>query len=127
MSSTSDNIAVWFEIPVTDLDRASRFYETMFNCTLKREAFGPDMMMAIFDAAGGAVKGALVHGPIYHPGASGTLVYLNGGADLAAPLSRVEAAGGQVMVGKTQINDTCGYYAVFMDSEGNRVGLHSMA
>ncbi len=127
MSNTNDNIAVWFEIPVTDLDRASRFYEAVFTRSLKREAFGADMVMAIFDAAEGAVKGALVHGPNYRPGADGTLVYLNGGADLAESLSRVETAGGQVLVGKTRINDTCGYYAVFMDSEGNRLGLHSMA
>lgn len=127
MSSTHiAHIATWFEIPATDLDRAAKFYGEVFGQSFKRETFGPDMVMEIFEAPEGAIKGALVHSPNHRPSADGSLVYLNGGADLADPLSRVEAAGGQIRVAKTKISDTCGSFAVFVDSEGNRVGLYSM-
>jgi predicted enzyme related to lactoylglutathione lyase len=124
--ATFNDVAVWFEIPVTDLDRAAAFYQTVFAKPLKREAYGSEMTMAVFDWPGANVKGALVHGPHFTPGADGVLVYLNAGPDLAAPLARVESAGGKVVVGKTLICDQYGYYAVVMDTEGNRVALHSM-
>ncbi|MGB1242276.1 MAG: VOC family protein, partial [Chitinophagales bacterium] len=56
---------------------------------------------------------------------SGSLVYLNGGSDLATPLSRVGAAGGEVVVPKTKISDEIGYFAIFMDTEGNKMAFHS--
>mgnify|MGYP006175197743 CR=1 FL=1 len=88
---------------------------TMGPSTMGFLSMGPD-----------AVGGAIVHGDGTAPSQSGTLVYLNGGDDLAAMLARVEPAGGQVAVPKTEIGNGFGFFAHFVDTEGNRVGLHSM-
>lgn len=116
----------WFEIPTADLERAVRFYETVLAVTLKREDMGP-MRMALFpkgeaDPVGGALCRMEGGNP---PGPMGTVVYLFAGDDLAGPLARVEAAGGQAIVPKTLIAPEIGYFAVFRDSEGNHVGLYS--
>ncbi len=71
------------------------------------------------------VGGALVEGEGYEPSESGSLVYLNGGPDLAGPLSRVEDAGGAVVVPKTKISDEIGYFAIIKDTEGNKIAFHS--
>lgn len=120
------NVAVWFELPVADLERAEAFYDAVFGHPLRRESC-PDsgLAMAVFDPAGAETKGALVKGDNFVPGGQGTLVYLDGGADLAGPLGRVEAAGGVVLMAKTAIPPH-GFIALFRDSEGNRVGLHSL-
>lgn len=120
-------VAVWFELPTTDLARAETFYRAVLGHPLRRET-SPDgsLEMSIFDPPDAEFKGALVKGEHFTPGMSGALVYLNGGDDLALPLSRVEAAGGRVVMPKTPIGPY-GHIALFIDSEGNRVGLHSMA
>lgn len=122
------NVAVFFEIPVTDMARAARFYEAVLGAPLRAEdcpATGQSVRM--FDREGADVKGALMPAADgFQPG-QGSLVYLDGGADLAGPLSRVEAAGGKVTTPKTQLPEDWGFIAHFVDSEGNRVGLHSMA
>jgi predicted enzyme related to lactoylglutathione lyase len=119
------SVAVWFELPTTDLDRAETFYRTVLGYPLKRE-FSEDgsLEMAVFNVDDAEVKGALVKGEHFQPGMAGALVYLNGGRDLAVPLGRVEAAGGRVVMPKTAIGPH-GHIALFIDSEGNRVGLHS--
>jgi predicted enzyme related to lactoylglutathione lyase len=127
---TQPNIAVWFELPTVDLDRARRFYETVLQLPMWAESFG-DMQMVIFGKQGegeqsGAVTGALVRHPHMKPSADGTVVYLGAGADLAGPLGRVEAAGGSIVLPKTSIAPH-GFIALIIDSEGNKVGLHSMA
>lgn len=121
------NVAVWFELPVADMDRAQAFYSAVFSHPLRAETC-PDtgLLMAVFDAEGAEVKGALVKGEGFVPGDQGALVYMNGGDDLAGPLGRAEAAGGVVIMPKTAIGPH-GFIAQFRDSEGNRVGLHSMA
>lgn len=73
-----------------------------------------------------AVGGAIVHGEDGEPSRVGTLVYLNGGDDLAPMLARVVKVGGSVVVPKTEIGNDFGFFAHFTDTEGNRVGLHSM-
>jgi predicted enzyme related to lactoylglutathione lyase len=73
-----------------------------------------------------AVGGAIVHGDGGSPSTNGTLVYLNGGDDLSPMLGRVEEAGGTVVVPKTEIGNDFGFFAHFIDTEGNKVGLHSM-
>lgn len=125
--NNTPNMAVWFEIPATDIDRAIRFYETVLAAELKREACpSTDMRMGIFPHyEAGGVSGCVIQGDGYVPGASGSIVYLNGGDDLAVPLARVEAAGGKVLIPKTLITEEIGHFAHFIDSEGNRVGLHS--
>jgi predicted enzyme related to lactoylglutathione lyase len=66
-------------------------------------------------------------GEAYVPSAKGTVAYLNGGADLSTALRRVEKAGGKLLLGKTFLSDQAGHIAYFEDTEGNKIGLHSMA
>lgn len=127
MSATSkpQNVAVWFEIPAADFERAVGFYEKVFDTQLKRDKFGP-ADLAIFPAAEKGVAGAVVAGQGYKPTAEGSVVYLDAGSDLAVQLSRVKAIGGNVTIPKTELPEGMGFFAQFIDSEGNRVGLHSM-
>jgi len=119
------NVAVWFEIPAADFARAKRFYESVFGVRLADERTG-EHMLALFPHAGEAVSGCVMSGPGYAPSANGPVVYINAGQDLAVPLSRVEAAGGKVAVPKTFLSEEIGYFAHFIDSEGNRIGMHSL-
>ena len=116
------NAINWFEIPTTDLDRATRFYERILGVTLKREIFG-GVPHAIFTAPDPAVGGALILQPPRAPSASGSLVYLDARGALDAVLDRVPGAGGQVILAKTDIGDP-GFIAIVRDTEGNHVGLH---
>ncbi|MCZ6760886.1 MAG: VOC family protein [Gemmatimonadetes bacterium] len=121
------NAINWFEIPANNFDRAVTFYSTVLDCEMQRMDLD-GFRMAIFPHSEGGVGGAVCsHDEFYTPSAEGTLVYLNGGDDLSVPLSRVAAAGGTVVMDKKKISDEHGYMAVFKDSEGNRVALHSMA
>jgi len=116
----------WFEIPVADLDRAQRFYETLFARTMNREQMGPKSL-AIFayeDGIGGAlVKSATAPAP----GVDGALVYLNAGPSLDVVLARAGELGAQVLQPKTELPRDIGFIAQVVDSEGNRIGLHSPA
>ena len=119
----------WFEIPSSDLDRATRFYETIF----KVQLFPLDIaqikmrMFPVDDPATG-IGGAVVYAEgFYHPSEShGPLVYLNANPDVQNILDRVEAAGGKILVPKTEISPDYGYMGIFVDTEGNRIGLHSV-
>lgn len=126
--NAAPNAAVWFEIPAADVDRAARFYETVLAVELKRDACpNTGMRMGVFPGSGeGGVSGCVIQGDGYVPGTAGSVVYLNGGEDLSGPLARVETAGGRILVPKTLINADIGYFAHIADSEGNRIGLHSM-
>ncbi len=120
------HMIAWFEIPASNLDRARKFYETIFAIELHEMPLANQLRMAVFPVDSGAVGGALCQHPgFYRPSHDGTLVYLNGNPDLQEILSRVTAAGGKVIVPKTQISPEYGYMAVFEDSEGNRIALHS--
>jgi predicted enzyme related to lactoylglutathione lyase len=118
------NALAWFEIPATDIDRARRFYETIFAFEM-RPLDVAGLRMALFPAEGSG--GALCqHAAWYKPSAEmGPLIYLNAEPDLSIALGRVEKAGGKVTVPKRQISPEHGFMAVFIDSEGNRVALHS--
>ncbi len=122
MTTTAIN---WFEIPVRDMDRAQRFYETLLGTTLRREQIGPNAL-AVFGYDEPATGGALVMGDGYAPGADGPLVYLACGEAIDAALGRLEAAGGRVVMPKVTLPAGMGCYAHVADSEGNRVGLHAM-
>jgi uncharacterized protein len=119
------DVVVWFEIPAGDFARAKRFYEQVFGVALKEEQMGP-MRMGVFPYADEAVSGCVIAGQGYKAGQDGSVVYINAGHDLAEPLRRVEGAGGKVLTPKTLINAEIGYFAHFLDSEGNRVGMHSL-
>jgi predicted enzyme related to lactoylglutathione lyase len=114
----------WFEIPVLDLERAVRFYETTLACTLRREDMGINQL-AVFPYAPPATGGALCAGPAVRPGADGVVIYLDAGPDLAATLARAEAAGAEVLLPSMQISPEIGSIAWIKDSEGNRIGLHA--
>lgn len=113
----------WFEIPVSDFNRAKKFYEAIFKTEIFTTDFGP-LKMGIFPHK--EVGCALCQGELYKPGNNGTLVYMDAGPDLQACQDRIEAAGGKVLMSKKQISPEHGYMCVFVDSEGNRMALHSM-
>ncbi len=114
----------WFEIPVADLERATRFYESVFAVRLRQEEMH-GMRMAVFPYEHPATGGALLACSEAKPGDHGALLYLDGGKDLSAPLGRVVPAGGRVLMEKMLIAPEIGHIAMFADSEGNRIGLHS--
>jgi predicted enzyme related to lactoylglutathione lyase len=115
----------WFEIPAADLSRATRFYETVIDRKLKTETMGP-LMLAIFPCDQAGVGGCLIAANGHTPSADGTLVYLVVAA-LDAALERARRAGGKIAQPRTELPEGMGVYAHIVDSEGNRVGLHSMA
>jgi uncharacterized protein len=129
MENVMQHTVNWFDIPVADMARAMKFYQTLTGRALRREAFGaPGEEMAVFEAPDSqGVSGALVHSSHAKPAAHGTLVYLNAGSSIQACLDRVNAAGGSIAVGKTTLPQDMGFFAHIIDTEGNKVGLHSEA
>ncbi len=120
------NALNWFEIPASDITRAKKFYETVFDIKMEQmEMMGIKMAMFPGDGMNGKVGGAVAEGQMYKPAANGSIIYLNANPDLGLALGRVEAAGGKVNMPKTQITPEIGYMAFFTDSEGNTVGMHS--
>lgn len=121
-----DNSITWFEIPVTDFDRAKQFYCTIYDYEMPETTIGPVRMgFLLYEQQAHRVGGAICQGPGYVPSQQGTLPYLNGGTDLNIVLNRIEKAGGKILIPKTFIGESLGYFAQFIDSEGNRVALHS--
>jgi len=120
------NVLNWFEISVSDINRAVTFYETVFGIELPvQEMMGMQMAFFPSEDMNGKVSGALVQGPMHKPSADGAKIYLNGNPDLANALSKIEGAGGKILMPKTKISDEVGHMAFFTDSEGNTVALHS--
>lgn len=123
---TFKNAINWFEIPSNDLDRSTTFYEAIFNCALIPMDLGNGLRMRMFPTEEGTTGGAICHhADFYKPSLDGAVIYLNGNPDLQTVLNRIESAGGQVILAKTEISPEYGFMALFIDSEGNRVGLHS--
>ncbi|MBL7721694.1 MAG: VOC family protein [Chitinophagaceae bacterium] len=124
-----DNAISWFEIPATDIDRAQQFYETVFQIKMQPMDFqSTKMRMFPIDDPMKGIGGTLIDSGGFHkPSATdGPLIYLNGNPNVQIFLDRVEAAGGKIMVPKTEISPEYGYMAVFLDTEGNRIALHSV-
>jgi uncharacterized protein len=115
----------WFEIPVSDMDRSFKFYSTILAKPVEKAQFGPTPY-AFLPMVPDEVGGALAQSEDHVPSKQGVLIYLSGGDDLSGVLSRVEPAGGSILTSKTAIGGEMGYYALFLDSEGNRIGVHSM-
>lgn len=113
----------WFEIPVSDLNRAVTFYETILGSRLQRGVFG-GIDTAVFPYDNPGIGGALIQDPRRTPRAEGTLIYLNCEGHLEEVIGRVAAAGGEVVLPKTAIGEP-GFISIVQDPEGNRVGLHS--
>jgi predicted enzyme related to lactoylglutathione lyase len=118
------NLINWFEIPAADINRASEFYKNVLGGDLHhQEMMG--IKMAFLPMEGEGVGGALCQGEGYSPSQDSSILYLNGGEDLSEPLSKVESAGGKIVMEKSKISDEIGYMAIFIDSEGNRMAFHS--
>jgi predicted enzyme related to lactoylglutathione lyase len=122
------NVVGWFEIPVKNMDRAMKFYGAVFGFKLSRNKLGP-LDMAWFPYVEGSIgsTGSLVYLPeSYKPSPDGVLIYFTAfSGDVAVELSRVEAAGGKVVMPKKLISDEIGYMGLFLDTEGNRIAVHS--
>ncbi|SEA48389.1 VOC family protein [Variovorax sp. YR216] len=117
----------WFEIPVADMDRAQVFYERLLGRTLRRETFGGDLM-AVFPYDEPASGGCLTAGPNHAAAAgSGIRIYLDCMPSIDAALTRAVAAGGQVVMPKSELPAGMGFIAHLRDTEGNEVGLHALA
>ena len=112
----------WFEIPVSDMERAKAFYETIFETAIQVNDFG-ELLMGIFPHR--KIGCALCKHESYIPSDNGVLVYLNANPDLSNVESRIEAAGGVLIRPKTLISKEHGHMALFRDTEGNRLALHS--
>ncbi len=119
------NVVCWFEIPVSDMQRAKAFYERVFGIRLELTRMD-EYEMAMFPAKmefSGA-PGCLSKGPLAQPSSTGTLIYFNV-TSIEAVLDRVRQAGGKVCLDKRSIGKY-GFIAVFTDAEGNDIGLHCM-
>ena len=115
----------WFEIPVTDFARAKKFYEAIYDAEVtEMDMDGTQYGMLPYDKDNKAVGGGLIKSDNESPSDKGVLIYLNGGEDLGIPLAKVEEAGGKILIPKTNIGEH-GFMAQILDSEGNRIALHS--
>jgi predicted enzyme related to lactoylglutathione lyase len=119
----------WFEVPVQNMDRAIAFYEKAFDCKLSKQEMG-DLVMAWFPwdqeklGAGGSL---VLHKDFYKTSDfAGPLIYFSS-ENCEIELGRVEKAGGSVLINKKMIAPDIGYVGVFLDSEGNRIAVHSLA
>ena len=123
-----NNIVGWFEIPVTDMERAITFYQTVLGVQLQRNQMeSVDMAWFPHNQEGYGAGGTLIyHEEYYKPSTDGIMIYLSSPTDdVANERAKVEAAGGKVILEKTQISDEHGYYGLLIDSEGNRIAFHS--
>ncbi len=113
----------WFEIPVLDMARAVSFFNHLYGISLEATE-QPEYAMALFPSETGT-GGALVMGQGCTPSETGTLLYLNAPEDIEVMLNRVEEGGGRVIMSKTEIAGEGGFFALFLDTEGNRLALHA--
>lgn len=124
--TTKENNINWFEISVTDIDRAKKFYETIFGIKMENsEMMGMEMAFFPYEPGNGMAAGGLVKSQYHKPSTDGVKIYLNGNPDLSNALAKVEKAGGKITLPKTLIAEDIGYMAFFTDTEGNSIALHS--
>jgi uncharacterized protein len=121
------NALNWFEIPAKDITRAKKFYESIFATKMEDMPEMMGMKMTSFPAemGNGKVSGAIAQSDMHKPSTDGAVVYLNANPSIQTVLDRIEKAGGKVVMPKTQISPEIGSMAFFIDSEGNKVGLHA--
>lgn len=126
---TFKNAISWFEIPATNISRAQTFYETIFDIKMESLEFtGIQMRVFPVEDKMTGITGCICYEPEFHKSSpnAGTLIYLNANPDVQTITNRIEAAGGKIIVPKTEISADHGYMAVFLDTEGNRIALHSL-
>jgi predicted enzyme related to lactoylglutathione lyase len=121
------NVIHWFEIPARNFDRACAFYSQLLEGDVHKVEHPNGLTYGFLPGLSqDGVGGAIVVGKGYEPSRKGSLIYFNGGKDLNVPLSRVEKSGGKILTSKTSIGEN-GFMAQFIDTEGNRIALHSMS
>ncbi|EAQ66090.1 hypothetical protein MED121_02725 [Marinomonas sp. MED121] len=113
-----------FEIPATDISRAIEFYQAILDMNIEKVEM-PGIEMGILPYEEQAVTGVILKEEGLRPSTDGVTIYLNGGENLQIILDRVEKNGGKILIPKTAHADDMGYFAIFLDSEGNKMGLHS--
>jgi len=122
-SGTIKDYVSWFEIPAIDFQQAVNFYNHIYGITMEQSVTKVSAM-AFFPVTKG-IGGSVVAGQGYVPSDCGPLIYLNGGKDLNNVLNKVEDAGGRIVMPKTLISKEMGYFAIFIDSQGNKLALYS--
>ena len=127
--SGNTNALNWFEIPVIDMSRAKKFYESILDINMipydMPAMQGLEMTMFSDTTTSGKVGGALVKSEMHKPSTEGAVVYLNCNPTLQTVLDRVESAGGKVIVPRTSLGENGGCWGIIMDTEGNATGLHA--
>jgi uncharacterized protein len=118
------NLVSIIEIPTSDLKRAITFYKTILTVNIEEAEMG-EVKMGILSSDEGTVNVVLANGTDYKPTNNGSVIYLNGGENLQTILDKVEPNGGKIVVPKTEISPEMGFFALFTDTEGNKLGLHS--
>ena len=118
------NTINWFEIPVKDFERAKKFYSNILNFKIEESQMGP-YRMGFLPYEQGTVSGAICLGEGYEPSANGTLVYLNANGIMDEVLGKIESAGGKIVMPRTNITPEIGDMAMFIDTEGNKIALHT--
>ena len=113
-----------FEIPATDIARAINFYQALLDIKIEKMDVA-DMQMGVLPYEGQMVTAVIIQADGYKPSADGVRIYLNAGENLQAALDRVEKNGGQIVLPKTAHADNSGFFAIFLDSEGNKMALNS--
>ncbi len=113
-----------FEIPATDISRAVNFYQAILDIKIEQMEI-PGMVMGIFPYENQTVTGVIIDGEGYQPSPKGVTLYFNGGDDLQTQLDKVEVNGGRIITPKTAHADDSGFFALFLDTEGNKIGLNS--
>lgn len=122
MENIGKNVGSYFEIPVTNLERAMKFYSTVFGCEFSRENIhGNEMALFPYNGKNSGITGALAKGETYKPSTSGTLIYLST-EGIEKTLEKVKSQGGEILFPKTAAGEY-GYVAEFKDVEGNRIAL----
>ena len=127
--NSETNILTWFEIPIMDIQRAKKFYETILDIEMIIKTDGNNEAVFfpydsnVVQATSGRVTGVLSKSNNNSPSGNGTVVYINASPDIQDVLDKVEQAGGKIIMPKMKIN--AGFIAIIMDSEGNRIGLHA--
>lgn len=122
-SNTIKDYVSWFEIPAIDFQQAVHFYNHIFGIEMEQNITDVNAM-AFFPVKSG-IGGAVIASPGSIPSDTGPLIYLNGGKDLNNVLNKVEEVGGRIVMPKTLISEDAGYFAIFIDSQGNKLALHS--
>ncbi|WP_228527506.1 VOC family protein [Pararhodonellum marinum] len=124
-SNTMKSHVSIFEIPANEISRAIEFYQAILAIDIEKIDM-PDMQMGIWPYEEQMVTGVIIKAEGYKPSAEGVTIYLNGGDNLQVILDRVEKNGGKILVPKSLHADESGFFAQFLDSEGNKMGLHSL-